>query len=129
VAANIQQMPNGNLLLGSSRQFVGFDPSVDPGVVASMLQRNLRFFPSLDRITAIRTWSGFRPYTPDLLPIISRSDIEGVYIACGHEGIGITEGPVTGKCISQLITGQTPVVNLEQLSITRFQKETLKTQK
>lgn len=124
VAANVQQAKNGNLLLGSSRQFVGFDGSVDPMVVASMLQRCLRFFPALAEISAIRTWAGFRPYTPDLLPIISPVEqVAGLYIAAGHEGIGITEGPVTGKVISQLITGRPTDVPLDELQFSRFQQK------
>jgi sarcosine oxidase subunit beta len=121
VAANVQQVKNGNLILGSSHQFVGFDFSVDPAVLSKMMKRNLRFFPDLAKVTAIRTWSGFRPYTPDLLPIISAVDtIEGLYIAAGHEGIGITEALITGKLISQLITKQTPDLPLGELSLSRF---------
>ncbi len=121
VAANIQQVKNGNLLLGSSRQFVGFDARVDAYVVSMMIKRNLRFFPVLAKVTAIRTWAGFRPYTPDLLPIISAVDsIEGLYIAAGHEGIGITEAPITGKLISQIVTGQAPDMPLGVLSLSRF---------
>lgn len=121
VAANIQQVKNGNLLLGSSRQFVGFDARVDAQVVSMMIKRNLRFFPVLAKVTAIRTWAGFRPYTPDLLPIISAVDsIQGLYIAAGHEGIGITEAPITGKLISQLVTGQAPDLPLGVLSLSRF---------
>lgn len=123
VAANVQQVKNGNLILGSSRQFVGFDASVDPAVVSSMMKRNLRFFPDLANMTAIRTWAGFRPYTPDLLPIISAVDgIEGLYIAAGHEGIGITEAPITGKLISQLITRETTDIPMGDLSFSRFNK-------
>ena len=70
VAANVQQLGNGNLLLGSSRQFVGFDTSVDSAVVGLMVERCLRFFPALAGLTAIRVWAGLRPYTPDLLPVI-----------------------------------------------------------
>ena len=121
VAANIEQAKNGNLLLGSSRQFVDFDPEVDPKVVDAMLSRCLRFFPRLSDISAVRTWTGFRPYTPDLLPIIGSLDrISGVYLATGHEGIGITEGPITGKLISQIVTGQQPEIDLSQLTLDRF---------
>ena len=123
VAANVQQVKNGNLILGSSRQFVGFDATVDPTVISKMMKRNLRFFPDLANVTAIRTWAGFRPYTPDLLPIISAVDtIEGLYIAAGHEGIGITEAPITGKLISQLITKETTDIPLGNLSFSRFNK-------
>lgn len=121
VAATLQQTPNGNLLLGSSRQFVGFDPVVEPAVVTSVLDRCAAFFPALSRLSAIRMWTGFRPYTPDLLPIISPVEgIDGLYIASGHEGIGITEGPATGKLISQLVTGAEPEIDLQPLSFARF---------
>ncbi|MCL4559520.1 MAG: FAD-binding oxidoreductase [Chloroflexi bacterium] len=121
VAANIEQSRNGNLLLGSSRQFVGFDTAVDTQVVAKILRRCLRFLPALAQVTAIRTWVGFRPYTPDLLPIISPVEaVEGLFIAAGHEGLGITEGPVTGKLVSQMLTGQKPEIDLTQLSFSRF---------
>lgn len=121
VAANIQQVKNGNLLLGSSRQFVGFEAAVDPQVISLMTRRNLRFFPAIANLPAIRAWTGFRPYTPDLLPVISPVEtIRGLYIASGHEGIGITEAPITGKLISQLVTGQTPEVPLDELSYARF---------
>ncbi len=121
VAANLQQTKNGNLLLGSSRQFVGFDLAVDPRVVSLMLSRCIRFFPALANITALRTWTGLRPYTPDLLPIISPVEsIAGLYIAAGHEGIGITEGPITGKLISQMIMGQELAIKTDKLSLSRF---------
>jgi len=121
VAAALQQTPNGNLLLGTSRQFVGFDPVVDPTVVSSMLNRCARFFPALSGLSAIRTWTGFRPYTPDLLPIISPVEgIDGLHIASGHEGLGITEGPATGKLISQMVTGAEPEIDLQPLSFARF---------
>ncbi len=123
VAANLQQTTNGNLILGSSRQFAGFDLAVDPKVVALILSGCIRFFPKLASISALRTWTGFRPYTPDLVPIISPVEsIQGVYIAAGHEGIGITEAPVTGKLISQMITGQELSLNADKLSFSRFAK-------
>lgn len=125
VAANLQKTSHGNLLLGSSRQFVGFDPFIDPQVVSLMLSRCLRFFPALARVTALRTWAGFRPYTPDLLPIISPvAEIKGLYIASGHEGIGITEAPITGLLISQMITGQELAYKSDKLSFSRFSKMT-----
>jgi glycine/D-amino acid oxidase-like deaminating enzyme len=123
IAANIQQAGNGNLVLGSSRQFIGFDAEVDPMVISRMLKQCLRFYPILKDISVIRTWSGFRPYTPDLLPIISSVEgIRGMYLATGHEGIGITEGPITGKLITQMITGQPLEFPLDAVSFSRFEK-------
>ena len=119
----VYQTKNGNLIIGSSRQFVGFDTRIDPIVVQTMISRCLRFIPGLVKIQAIRTWAGLRPYSSDLLPIISPVEqIRGIYIAAGHEGLGITEGPGTGKLISQMITGQQLDINCDQLAFSRFQK-------
>ena len=90
-------------------------------VVSLVLTRCIRFFPALANVTALRAWAGFRPYTPDLLPIISPGEsIAGLFIAAGHEGIGITEAPITGKLISQMITGQELALNIDKLSFSRF---------
>jgi glycine/D-amino acid oxidase-like deaminating enzyme len=126
VAANIQQVSNGNLLLGSSRQFAGFDLQVDPLVVSEIIRRCVRFFPALSGVSAVRMWAGLRPYTPDLLPVIGPLPVvSNVYIAAGHEGIGITEGPITGKLISQMIIGETPDLAVERFSPDRFRGTTV----
>ena len=117
----IYQTRNGNPLLGSSREFLGFDMSVDPIVMATIISRCIRLMPALNKVSAIRAWSGLRPYCEDFLPNISPVDeISGLYIAIGHEGLEITEGPITGKLISQLITGETPDVAIDQLAFSRF---------
>jgi len=123
VAANIQQTKEGNLLLGSSREFVGFNKEVNPEVISEIAKRCIRFFPALAKLHTIRSWAGLRPYSPDMLPIISDSPIEGFFVATGHEGIGITMGPITGKLITQLITRQKTVLPVEQLSVNRFAKQ------
>lgn len=121
MSANIQQTQSGNLLLGSSRDFGGFDRTVKPEVIRAQLVRNLRFLPALANIHVIRTYAGLRPYSPDLVPIISTGDgVQGFYIATGHEGAGITMAPITGKLISEMITGKAPAVPLEPLSLCRF---------
>ena len=122
VAANIQQVKNGNLLLGSSRQFAGFDTRVEPEVVSEVIRRCVRFVPALAGALAVRFWAGLRPYTPDLLPVIGPlSSVPGLFVASGHEGIGITEGPVTGLLISQMITGEETILPVGKLSPDRFQ--------
>lgn len=89
-----------------------------------MIRRCLRFLPGLSQLSAIRMWTGLRPYTADLLPIIGAVErVKGLYVAAGHEGIGITEGPITGKLISQIITGQVPEVALEPFRLERFGME------
>jgi glycine/D-amino acid oxidase-like deaminating enzyme len=121
VAANVQKTKNGNLLIGTSRQFVGFDTSVDPHVISMMMERVLHIFPHLFHTYAIRCWTGFRPYTPDLLPILGPVEtIDNLFIATGNEGLGITEGPITGKLIAQILSGQDLVIDTRELLLSRF---------
>jgi glycine/D-amino acid oxidase-like deaminating enzyme len=121
IAANIQQTRSGNLLLGSSREFTGFDWSVNPEIIRAQVARDLRFVPALAGIHAIRTYAGLRPHSPDLVPIVGEADeVKGFYMATGHEGAGITMGPITGKLISEMITGQKSALPVEQLSLSRF---------
>jgi glycine/D-amino acid oxidase-like deaminating enzyme len=108
-------------MLGSSREYKGFDTTVDPMVMSTILARILKIVPKLGEVHAIRSWAGLRPSCKDLLPIISAVDeIGGLYIASGHEGIGITEGPITGKLISQMILGEKLDLNIEKLKFSRF---------
>jgi sarcosine oxidase subunit beta len=123
VAANIQQVKNGNLLLGSTRQFAGFDFSVEAETAGQVLSRCTRYLPGLKQAQVIRMWAGLRPSTPDLLPVIGPvRSVPGLYVAAGHEGIGITEAPITGKLIQQMITGETLAVDVKNLTPDRFQE-------
>jgi len=121
IATVVERTLSGNILLGSSREFAGFDRSVNPDVISAIVARALRFFPELKSIHAIRTYAGLRPYTPDHYPVIAEADtVKGFYVATGHEGAGICLGPITGKLISQMITGQETDLPVEQLSLSRF---------
>jgi sarcosine oxidase subunit beta len=123
VAANVQQTSDGSLLLGSSREFAGFDKAVNPEVISQIAKRCIKFFPALAGMQTIRSWAGLRPYSPDMLPIISDSAVKGFYVASGHEGVGITMGPITGKLITQIIMKQKTDLPVEQLNVSRFAKK------
>ena len=114
VAFNVQPRLTGQILLGSSREFVGWDPAVDPRILGRMIRRGLEFMPALAKLSAVRAWTGFRPATPDKLPLIGRwssAQGPGPWIAAGHEGLGITTALATGHLISALITGATPEID------------------
>ncbi len=122
VALVLEPTESQNFLLGSSREFVGYDDRVDINVVETMAKRALRFFPKMDDFNMIRTYTGFRPWTEDHLPIISHvEDVPGFYIAAGHEGDGISMATVTGKLIEQLINNQETLVPIEPLRYDRFE--------
>jgi glycine/D-amino acid oxidase-like deaminating enzyme len=109
VAFNVQPRRTGQLLIGSSRELVGFNTEINRPLVSQMLQRAVRFIPALARAPVSRTWVGFRPATPDALPLIGRwPAMDRVWIATGHEGLGITMAPVTAELIVAGILGTQP---------------------
>ncbi len=123
VAMVFEPTHHGNFLIGSSREFAGFDSSCNMRVVELMARRALRFFPCIENVRVIRAYAGLRPYTPDHLPIISDVDtVPGLYIAAGHEGDGIGLAPITGVLVSQMLVGETPVLDLEPLKLSRLSK-------
>src|SRR5262249_3201116 len=69
-AFKLQPRATGQMLIGSSRQLVGEDASLDRRILAEMLARAIAFVPALATLTAVRAWTGFRPATPDGAPLI-----------------------------------------------------------
>jgi len=110
VAFNVQPRTTGQVLIGSSRELVGWDASTNRDVLRQMLDRAVRFMPSLSGLSIIRTWTGFRPATPDKLPLIGPwGPTAGLWIAAGHEGLGITTSLGTAQILTDLVVGrQTP---------------------
>jgi glycine/D-amino acid oxidase-like deaminating enzyme len=96
VALVAEMTAGGTMLLGSSREFAGFDRSVS--------------VPALAHMSAIRSYAGLRPWSPDHLPLVGPvAAVPGLYLATGHEGAGIGLAPVTGHILSEmLIDGQMP---------------------
>jgi glycine/D-amino acid oxidase-like deaminating enzyme len=113
VAFNVQPRATGQLLIGSSRELVGRNAEVNRGLLGSMLRRAIEFMPALAHCNATRAWTGFRPATPDALPLIGPWEgAAGVWIAAGHEGLGITLAPGTGALIADGILGRAPVMDV-----------------
>lgn len=107
IAFNVQPRPTGQLLVGSSRELVGFDPAINRRLLGRMLRRAVDFVPALGTARASRAWIGYRPATPDSLPLIGPwPAIPGLLIATGHEGLGITLTPATAALIRSEITGE-----------------------
>jgi glycine/D-amino acid oxidase-like deaminating enzyme len=119
-AFNIQPRRTGQVLIGSSRELVGWDGEVDRVVVRQMLARAVAFMPALATLSAIRTWTGFRPATADKLPLIGPwDDVPGLWIAAGHEGLGITTALGTAAVLADLICGREPAIDAAPFSPAR----------
>jgi glycine/D-amino acid oxidase-like deaminating enzyme len=117
VAFNAQPRMTGQILLGSSRQYGSEEPQIHAPILNKMLQRAIEYLPALERMSAIRTWTGFRAATPDKLPLIGRCPgFQNVYLATGHEGLGISTSLATARLLMNLIFNQTPAIPCEPYS-------------
>ncbi|MFH1152742.1 MAG: FAD-binding oxidoreductase [Pseudomonadota bacterium] len=120
---SMEQAKNGNLLLGSTREFVGYDRSTTPEAIGRIVRETCRIIPGLARLQAIRTFAGLRPYTPDGLPILGPvKGLDGFMVAAGHEGDGIALSPITGKLMAGLILDRETGMRLDAFSPDRFCK-------
>ena len=113
VAFNVQPRRTGQMLIGSSRQFDVEGKGVDANILRRMLGRAAEFLPGVNRLSAIRSWTGFRAATPDKLPLIGPwLGRENLFLATGHEGLGITTSLGTAKLlVDQLLrrTSEIPI--------------------
>ena len=114
VAFNLQPRATGQMLLGSSRQFGVDDTGIDREMLRRMTSRAFEYMPDLKNLSAVRIWTGFRPSTPDNLPYIGPSPAQkNVFIAAGHEGLGITTALGTAELITDMIVGRESAIPVE----------------
>ncbi|MFZ4628869.1 MAG: NAD(P)/FAD-dependent oxidoreductase [Blastocatellia bacterium] len=125
VAFNVQPRRTGQLLIGSSRQFGVETPEVEGEMLGRMLRRAVEYLPSIGDLSVLRVWAGFRPATPDNLPLIGRWPVSGaeddraVWLATGHEGLGITTSLGTARLLVDQIVGRPSPIPVEPYWPTR----------
>jgi glycine/D-amino acid oxidase-like deaminating enzyme len=125
-SAVVEGTASGTVLIGSSRDAAGFSAAPDPAALAEMARRAVGLFPFLARVRAIRSYTGFRPASPDHLPIIGAdARVPGLFHATGHEGAGIGLAPATAELITALVTGATPPVDPAPFGPDRFGAEAM----
>jgi glycine/D-amino acid oxidase-like deaminating enzyme len=114
VAFNIQPRHTGQMLIGSSRQFDAESAAVDQTILERMLLRAIEYLPALAKLTVTRVWTGHRAATPDKLPIIGPSPLsERIWLATGHEGLGITTSLGTGRLLADLLLNRSTDIPAE----------------
>lgn len=114
-----QTLDGGEVLVGSSRERVGFDATVREDVTAALLGRAARFVPALRELPVTRAWCGFRPWLPDGLPAIGALR-DRLWVSTGHEGSGVGMGPVSGQLLAQMICGEPPDFDVTPFDPRRF---------
>ncbi|MDR6842098.1 NAD(P)/FAD-dependent oxidoreductase [Pseudoxanthomonas sacheonensis] len=112
VAFNVQPRPTGQLLIGSSREFDATDRNVSGALLQRMLERAFEFLPVLRDLRAIRVWTGLRPATPDGRPYLGAApERRDVWVAAGHEGLGVTTALGSARLLMDLILGRTAAID------------------
>jgi glycine/D-amino acid oxidase-like deaminating enzyme len=121
----VEGTPSGTILIGSTRERVGFDRSVSTEALRLLAGNAVALFPFLEHVKAIRHYHGFRPYCPDHLPVIGHDDrAPGLWHAAGHEGAGIGLSAGTGRLLAQALAGQSPDLDLTPFAPARFGAQT-----
>jgi glycine oxidase len=111
---------DGRILCGATVEHVGFDKSVTASGVHANLDAAIELAPVLATAHIDETWAGLRPDTPDHLPILGPTDVEGLLIATGHFRSGVLLTPITAKLISEFVLEKTPGIEWEKFSPLRF---------
>lgn len=120
-SAVIEGTRSGTILIGSSRERVGFDRKVSLPALREMARKALALFPTLAEVAVMRSYLGFRPYCPDHLPVIGLDPrARGLAHAAGHEGAGIGLSVGSAKLLVQALTGQRPELDLAPFAPERF---------
>ena len=124
VAFNVQPRRTGQILIGSSRQYGAEHKEVDQQILGWMLRRAQQYLPGLGAMSAVRTWTGFRAATSDKLPLIGPCPGDrSLFLATGHEGLGITTSLATARILVDQITGAKSEIPIEPYLPSRSVKE------
>ena len=123
-SAVVEGTESGTILIGASRERVGFKSDLDVAVLRQLARQAISLFPILSNIQLLRAYRGFRPYAPDHLPVIGEdANVLGLWHAAGHEGAGIGLAPATGELITAQITGRNTFMDPTPFSPKRFRQE------
>lgn len=114
---------NGNYLIGSTREYVGFDKGTTHEAIEAISAKAVSLFPALANVRIIRSFSGLRPACRDGKCVLGEAPQNpGFFVAAGHEGDGIALAPVTGKLLADLVCGRKAELDIAELSPARFRK-------
>ncbi len=119
-SAVVESTASGTVLIGSSREQLGFDARLRPDTITEIAAKAIRLFPFLAEHAVMRTYGGFRPYMPDHMPLIGPDPrLPGLWHATGHEGAGIGLAPVTGDLLAAMMLGTPPACDPAPYSLSR----------
>lgn len=112
---------DGRILAGATLEYAGFDKRTTAGGIEKILSAAIDLAPGLANARIEETWAGLRPDSPDHLPILGPTDIDGLLIATGHFRSGIVLAPITARLVREWINEQRVSVDWDRFSPLRFQ--------
>jgi D-amino-acid dehydrogenase len=122
--ARIAMTPmDGALRFGGTMELAGIDESINPPRLSAIIKSVARYLPDFtaDRFEHAQVLSGLRPCSPDGLPYIGRlPSFTNVCAATGHAMMGVSLGPITGKLIAEIVSGETPSVPIDGFRPDRY---------
>jgi glycine oxidase len=111
---------DGRIIAGATIERTGFDRYVTAGGMKAILNEAIRIAPTLEKARIVDSWAGLRPDTPDHLPIVGPTDVEGLLIATGHFRSGILLAPITARLIREWVSTQRVSLDWARVSPMRF---------
>ena len=121
VAANVQPRPTGQWLIGSCRQDGQTDTTLDSRALSGVLRSATELLPCLADMRIVRAWAGMRPASPDGHPVIGQHPVQpGIWIAAGHEGLGVTTAFATAHLLAAQMCGKPPALDMRPYDPSRF---------
>jgi glycine oxidase len=117
--------PSGELLIGATVERVGFQRAVTADGIAGLLRSAIDLCPALGMLAVTRTWSGFRPWAPDSLPVLGPwPDVDGLWVATAHYRNGILLAPITARLMTEWLTTGEPGADVDEFLPARFVRRT-----
>jgi glycine oxidase len=105
---------DGRILVGSTEEDAGFDPSTTAEAAGDLLGFATRIVPGLRRVAVERCWAGLRPGSPDGLPTLGRvAGMDNLWVAAGHFRAGLQLSAATGLVMAEALTGRRPTIPLD----------------
>src|ERR1700686_4896722 len=115
---------DGRILAGATVEYAGFDKRTTAGGIEKILSAAIDLAPGLANARIEETWAGLRPDSPDHLPILGPTDVDGLVIATGHFRSGILLTPITARLVREWITEQRVSADWDRFSPLRFPSAT-----
>jgi thiazole synthase len=112
---------DGRLVIGATSEDIGWHPHNTPEGINTLIQRAIKLYPNLGSWPIEEFWYGYRPATPDELPILGQGDCDNLILATGHYRNGILLAPVTASLIANLVIDKKSDSLLNYFSVSRFQ--------